>query len=259
MRVILGNDDSQVAVGGGYYCQTCGAQPKLDYHWTVGSKCGSLRGWFCANEGCPYDTTRMAGLITFADKKDPAGSFAMNTRMPQGSTANMLAAMKLVNLIRNGECELTIEDIRKAGGLGQALKRIIGKDNERYSRLFGMLRGVTRGGYLHASNLGDHYCPDFKICEGDNDVTLRTEDYGRPYVKYDVAKLFDGEEPAEATDGAWKGIVQTVLNAWGLAEAVAIHPEMYEYMQCSKKILKKLRAWTFIRHTQHYPPEDNAG
>ena len=257
MRVILGTDDTEVAAGGGFYCQECVTQPKNDYHWTVGRKCGSLSGWFCANQGCPYDTKRMAGLITFADKKDPAGSFVMNTRMPQGSTANMLAAMKLVNLIRNGECELTTEDIRKAGGLGHALKKIIGKDNERYSRLFGMLRGVAVGGTLHAPNLGDHHCPEFKICEGDNDVTLRREDYGRPYVMYDVGKLFDGEEPAEASDGAWKGIVQTVLNAWGIAEAVAIHPEMNQYTQCSKKTLKKLRTWTHIRHTKRHPPDDN--
>ena len=257
MRVILGHDDSQVAVGGGFYCQECVTQPRNDYHWTVASKCGSLSGWFCANKGCPYDTKRMAGLITFADKEDPANSFVMNTRMPQGSTANILAAIKLVNLIRNGECELTTEDISRAGGLGQALKRIIGMDNDRYYRLFALLRGVEDGGRLHAPNLGEHNCPEFKICEGENEVTLRAEDYGRPYVMYNVAKLFAGEEPAEASDGAWKGIVQTVLSAWGIAEAVAIHPDMNEYTQCSKKTLKNLRSWTYIRQTKRYPPEDN--
>ena len=120
-----------------------------------------------------------------------------------------------------------------------------------------MLRGVAVGGTLHPPNINDHRFPYFQICEGDNDVTLRREDYGRPYVMYDVAKLFDGEEPAEASDGAWKGIVQTVLNAWGIAEAVAIHPDMNEYTQWSKKTLKNLRAWTYIRQTKRYPPEDN--
>jgi hypothetical protein len=257
VRDILGNDDSQIAAGGGYYCQLCGTQPNHDNHWTVGKRCGSLSGLFCANKGCPYDTTRMAGLITFADKKDPAGSFVMNTRMPLGKIANMLDAMKLVNLIRNGENELTKEDIRRAGGLGPALKKIIGKDDERYSRLFAMLRGVAVGGTLHPPNINDHRFPYFQICEGDNDVTLRREDYGRPYVMYDVAKLFDGEEPAEVSHGAWKVIVQTVLNAWGIAEAVAIHPDMNEYTQCSKRTLKRLRTWTYIRLTQRYPPEYN--
>ena len=135
MRVIFGDDESDIAAGGGYYCQECGAQPKLDYHWTVGTKCGALSGWFCGH-GCAYETKLMAGILTFADKNDPGGSFVMNTRMPDGVTANMLAFMKLVNLIRLGEWALTPEDLRKAGGLGPAIKNLICKDNERYLRLF---------------------------------------------------------------------------------------------------------------------------
>ena len=258
MRTICGDDDSEIAAGGGYYCQACGTQPKLDYHWTVGLRCGSLSGWFCANEGCPYDTERMAGLITFADKNDAAGSFVMNTRMPGGSLANMLAAMKLVNLIRIGECALTREDLRKAGGLGPALRSMIGNDNERYSRLFGKLLGVSRPGYLQRPKLDEHQYPDFELCEGSNHATLRTEDYGRGYVMYDVAKLFDGDEPAEPSDGAWRGIVQTVVSAWGIAEAAAIQPEeMNRYTSCSKKTLRKLQTWTFIRNKGCYPPDDD--
>ena len=221
-------------------------------------KCGSLSGWFCANKGCPYDTARMAGLLTFADKNDPAGSFVMNTRMPDGTTANMLAAIKLVNMIRLGECAFISKDIRRAGGLGLALKSMIGNDNERYSPLFGKLLGVARPGYLQRPKLDEHQYPDFEICEGSNDVTLRTEDYGRGYVMYDVAKLFDGDEPAEPSDGAWRGIVQTVVSAWGIAEAVAIQPEeMNRYTSCSKKALRNLRTWTFIRNKGCYPPDDD--
>lgn len=180
MRVILGHENSQVAVGGGFYCQDCFTQPRNEYRWTVASKCGSLSGWFCSNKGCPYDTKRMAGLVTFADKEDAAKSFVMNTRMPQGTTANLLAAIKLVNLIRNGECELTTEDISRAGGVGQALKRLIGMDNDRYDRLFALLRGVAVGGSIQAPNLGEHHCPEFEICEGENEVTLRAEDFWTP-------------------------------------------------------------------------------
>ena len=88
----------------------------------------------------------------------------------------MLGAIKLVNLVRLREFALTAEDIREAGGLAPAFKSMIGKDNERYSRLFGMLRKVARPGYLQRHNLGEHVCPEFEICEGANDVTLRTED-----------------------------------------------------------------------------------
>lgn len=252
MRVIVGNEDSEVTVGGGFYCQTCFTQPRNDFNWTVGKKCGVLSGWFCAHKGCPYDTKRMAGLVTFADKQEPEKSFVMNTRMPQGTTANLLAVMKLVNLIRNGECAFTAEDISKAGGVGKALKKLIGADNDRYFRSFGLLRAVAVEGYMHAPDLGEHHCPEFEICEGENEITLRAQDFGRPYIMYNVAQLFAGDEPAEAFDGAWRGIVQTVLSAWGIAEAVVIHPDLNEYTNCSKKTIKKLKTWTYIRATGCY-------
>ena len=34
MRVIFGSETTEVAAGGGYYCQKCMIQPKYDYHWT---------------------------------------------------------------------------------------------------------------------------------------------------------------------------------------------------------------------------------
>ena len=44
LRMVVGNEDSEVAVGGGYYCQDCYTQPKNDFNWTVGKKCGVLSG-----------------------------------------------------------------------------------------------------------------------------------------------------------------------------------------------------------------------
>jgi hypothetical protein len=64
MRVIVGNEGSQIAAGGGYYCQTCWTQPKYDYHWTLARKYGNkLSGWFCGANGCPYDSKRMPVAI----------------------------------------------------------------------------------------------------------------------------------------------------------------------------------------------------
>ena len=257
LRVIFGSDQTEVAAGGGYYCQTCGTQPKYDFQWTVATGCGALSGWFCPKEGCPYDTQRMAGLITFEDKKDASSSFVMNTRMAEGSTANMLSTMKLVNVIRNGECKLSNDDVRRAGGLGTALRNMIGGDNELYHRLFSKLRGVAVPGHLHAPNVDRSYYPHFKVCEGENDVTLRTADFGRPFVMYDVNQLFDGAEPAEASDGAWRGIVQVILSAWGLAEACALHPDMNTVTSLSKKVVKNLTKWTHIRATGKYPLSDD--
>jgi hypothetical protein len=145
MRVIFGSEETEVAAGGGYYCQDCWTQPKLDLHWTLAKCCGnSSSGWFCGARGCPYDAKRMAGLITFADKTDKNNSFVMNTRMPMGTAANMLAAIKLINCIRMGECKVSDEDARKKGGIGEALKGMITDDNERYFRLFDQLRNVQK-------------------------------------------------------------------------------------------------------------------
>ena len=107
---------------------------------------------------------------------------------------------------------LHAEDISKAGGVGKALKKLIGADNDRYFRSFAMLRAVAVGGIIHAPNLGEHHCPEFEICEGKNEITLRAQDFGRPFIMYNVAQLFAGDEPAEACDGAWRAIVQTVLS-----------------------------------------------
>ena len=71
MRVILGDDHTQIAAGGGYYCQVCLMQPKYDYHWFKAQGCGQLSGWLCASCGEVYDMKRMAGLITFVDKSNP--------------------------------------------------------------------------------------------------------------------------------------------------------------------------------------------
>ena len=49
MRVIFGDGHTEVAAGGGYYCQACLTQPKYDYHWTKAIGCAALSGWFCAN------------------------------------------------------------------------------------------------------------------------------------------------------------------------------------------------------------------
>ena len=259
LRVIFGDDKSDIAAGGGYYCQECGTQPKLDFHWTLGTKCGALSGWFCP-QGCAYATQRMAGVLTFASKDDPSGSFVMNSRMPDGGTANFLGLLKLVNLIRQGEFGLSAEDLRKAGGLGPAIKNLIGKDNEQYLRLFPMLLDVRRAAKLMPPRIDMNQYPDFEICESPNDVTLRTEDWGRGYIYYDIAQLFAGDEPAEVTDGAWRGLLQTVVSAWGLAEAAAILPhEMNLYTGVSKKAASALNQWMYIRHTGfHAPTGDDA-
>ena len=122
MRVIFGDDHTEVAAGGGYYCQACWAQPKYDYHWTKAQGCEALSGWFCANCGQAYDIQRMVGLIAFVDKLDPAASAVMNTRMPTGPIANMLSVMKIRGVIRLSECPVTKEDAIKAGRTGPAIK-----------------------------------------------------------------------------------------------------------------------------------------
>ena len=56
--------------------------------------------------------------------------------MPSGTLQNMHAAINVVNAIRLGECKLTDEDIRRAGGLGTAMKNMISDDNDRYFRVY---------------------------------------------------------------------------------------------------------------------------
>ena len=51
MRMIFGDETTQVAAGGGYYCQDCFTQPKYDFHWSKAINCGKLGGWFCGAHG----------------------------------------------------------------------------------------------------------------------------------------------------------------------------------------------------------------
>ena len=53
-----------------------------------------------------------------------------------------------------------------------------------------------------------------------------SRDFDRGCLVYDVGQLFDRMEPANPTSEAWKAVVQTVLEAWGIAEAAAIHPDL---------------------------------
>ena len=154
---------------------------------------------------------------------------------------------------------MTDEDARKARGLGAAIKKMIAADNDRYFRLFDQLRAVAKEATITAPDLSNHNLPEFEICEGPNDVTLTSKDFGgRSCVVYDVGKLFDKEDPADPSEEAWKAVVQVVLSAWTVAEAGAIHPDhLNAWTSCSKKTLQALRGWTFIRATGRYPPHDN--
>ena len=180
----------------------------------------------------------------------------MNTRMPSGVVQNMLAAIKLVNAIRLGECKFTADDVQRAGGLRKAMKAMITQDNDRYYRVFENLRQVQDGGALTPPDITGYNLPEFTICETENDVTLKTKDYGRGFAFYDVGQLFEGEASSETSAEAWKSLLQVVISAWGLAEAAAIHPDQINsWANCSKKVLKNLRTWTFIRATGRHAPE----
>ena len=202
MRVILGDDHTEVAAGGGYYCPACFTQPKFDYHWTKAIGCAALSGWFCASCGETYDTERMAGLITFVDKSNPDGSFVLNTRMPSGSVSNMLSAIMLTNATRQGEIFGAKEDATKAGRIGAAIKTMITSDDERYFLLMVTLRAVQVAGKLTEPVVDHGRFPRFQICEGLNDVILTSKGFGRGCVVYDVGKLFDKDDPAEPSASA---------------------------------------------------------
>ena len=101
------------------------------------------------------------GLVT--DKTDPKKSFVMNTRMPAGTTANVLSAIKVVDVILTGECKLTADDVRRAGGIGRALKNMIGCDNGRYYRLFDMLRRVQSEAILTHPDIDKSKLPDISF------------------------------------------------------------------------------------------------
>ena len=257
LRMMVGDERTKIRAGGGYFCEKCMKQTRYDFHWTKATGTGSLSDWFCGPCGAPYDKTRMAGVLTFADVKEPDNSFVVRTRMPSGTVANFRTAISLANLIRQGECNVSDDDVKRYGSLGMAFRAAISSDNDRYYRSFDQLREVVCACTLTRPNLQGKDLPCFKICEGDGDVTLKQADYGRGCEAYDLNRLFSGDEDqqAELDDGPWKAILRAVVSAWGIADAAAIDPEMLnKWSKCSKGTLKKLRLWTFLRATQQYPP-----
>ena len=105
-------------------------------------------------------------------------------------------------------------------------------------------------------NTSGHNFPCFKICKEANDVTLGETDYGNACVYYDIGQLFGRVEPIEPSQEGWKGVAQTVIGAWGIAEAASVHPQQLNgWTKCSMKTLKRLRAWTYIRATKRWPPQ----
>ena len=262
MRMLFGDERTVIRAGGGYFCEECMTQTKYDYYWTKATGTGSLSGWFCGVCGHPYDTSRMAGVLTYADVQNAKNSFIIRCRMPSRTVANFRTAIALANLIRHQDCAVSDADVARAGNLGAAFREAIGCDNNRYFRSFDKLREVLCGRTLTRPNLLDKNLPHFKICDGPGDVTLREKDYGRACIAYDLKKLFpvgDGEQ-AELDDGPWKAILQAVIGAWGVADAAAVFPEkLNELSGCSIKTVKNLRSWTFLRATQHYPPDEHGG
>ena len=75
-------------------------------------------------------------------------------------------------------------------------------------------------------------------------------------VYYDIGKLFEHADAALKTDESWKAILNMIFDAWGLAEAAAIHPEeLNDCTNCKKDTLRRLRKWTYLRSTGHHPPD----
>ena len=194
IRMVTGDDDTEICVAGGYYCQDCETQPVHDFKWWLCENTGKLGGWFCATNGCAYDKGRMAGLIAFADKQNPEKSFVVKTRMPSGKTANLLYAMKLVNMMRLGEFPFSEGEIhdRRHGGIGEAIKSFIAEDDVKYYRNIEMLRRNVKGGTIKYPDV-DRYkpMPEFKVRQGKNDVTLKPRDKNRAFAYYDVGKVFN--------------------------------------------------------------------
>ena len=118
-------------------------------------------------------------MLTFVDKSNPAASFVMNTRMPNGNVANMLSTLKLTNAIRLSECAVTEEGAIKAGGIGPAIKNMNTSVNERYYRLMDNFRAVQTAAIITEPDVDHARFPAFRICEGKNDATLTKKDFGR--------------------------------------------------------------------------------
>ena len=143
-------------------CENCGTQVKLDYHWTKATGAGKCSDWFCGACGAPYDKSRMAGQLVFADKRDPAASFVVKARMPSGTTQNVLSAIRLANLVRIGECRVTDEDVKRHGTLGKAFRAVIEFDNEMYYHSFDILRKNMATSTLVEPDISNYTLPDLK-------------------------------------------------------------------------------------------------
>ena len=97
--------------------------------------------------------------------------------------------------------------------------------------------------------------PEFKVCQEENDVTLKLRDQNRAFAYFDVSKVFGKDDESEPTDECWKAILNMIIEGWGVAEAVCIFPEkLNEWTTCSKKDMTKLRNWTHVRATGCWPP-----
>ena len=260
IRMVTGGDDTEICIAGGYYCQDCETQPVHDFKWWSCENTGELDGMFCAANGCAYDKGRMAGLIAFADKQNPEKSFVVKTRMPSGKTANLLSAIKLVNMIRLGEFPFSDEETRRHGGIGEAIKSFIAEDNERYYRNFDMLRGVAKSGTITYPAVDRDCYPEFRVSEEENSAFLRSCDSGdRGFIYFDVGELFDNKDEPQPPDCAWIHVLNAIVERWSLAEAVCIEPhKLNEYTGCSIRTLKQLKNWIHIRVTGHWPPIDDS-
>jgi hypothetical protein len=192
------------------------------------------------------------------NKKNPAESYVINTRMPSRTMQKFFAVIKVVNAKCMADYSMTQEDIDRGVDLGQKIKRQmnITKD-DRCLRSLDDLRHVQRGAILTAPK--DLNQSGFTICERSEDVTLTSKDFGRGFIFYNVKALFGETNVKNPTEAMWKGIMQVLLEAWGEAEAKVIDPEfLNSCTKCPKKVIIKLRQWIYIRSTGYHPPERGA-
>ena len=128
-------------------------------------------------------------------------------------------------MMRLGEFPFSEGEIhdRRHGGIGEAIKSFIAEDDVKYYRNIEMLRRNVKGGTIRYPDV-DRYkpMPEFKVCQGKNDVTLKPCDKNRAFAYYDVGKVFNKDDESEPTDAAWKAIINMIIEAWSVAEAVSI-------------------------------------